>query len=207
MTVERFLRQRAVNISVSGSYTLKRWYTPDGKLRTFACRTKRVSPFRMIVEVPVVGRVGDRLNTYFSEFGELEGIISDTMQGSFLLEMEMTVPRRKQLARKLTWLAKKQKNPSLQDARGDARLIPESSHSMLTLADGTVHNCFIIDMSSSGAAVSADLQPSIGTPLAVGACIGRVVRIFETGFAIRFIERQKLDDLTRLIVSTPRPKS
>jgi hypothetical protein len=37
-------------------------------------------------------------------------------------------------------------------------------------------------------------------PLAIGACIGRVVRLFATGFAIRFVERQALDDLRRLIV-------
>jgi len=49
--VQDFLSQRAVNVIVGGSYTLPNWYDPQGKLRTFACRTTRVSPFRMIVEV------------------------------------------------------------------------------------------------------------------------------------------------------------
>jgi hypothetical protein len=70
MPVQDFLNQRAVNIVVRGSYTLPNWYDAQGKLRTFACRTTRVSPFRMIVEVPVVGKIGDRLTSYFREFGK-----------------------------------------------------------------------------------------------------------------------------------------
>ncbi len=205
MTVERFLRQRAVNIAVNGSYSLqRRWYDAEGKLRSFACRTTRVSPFRMIVQVPVVGHVGERMTSYFKEFGEVEGVISQAMQGSFLVEMEMSAAHRARLAEKLAWLEKKFSDASVQDAREDARIIPPTSHSVLILADGSTHGCFIIDISSSGAAISAEMQPPIGTPLAIGACVGRVVRVFATGFAVRFVERQKLDDLSRLIVVQPR---
>ena len=90
MSVERFLKQRAVRIAVTGTYTLANWYDPQGKLRTFTCRTSRVSPFRMTVEVPVVGKVGDRLTSYFPDFGRLDGSISDAQNGSFLMELEMT---------------------------------------------------------------------------------------------------------------------
>ncbi|MBW8854598.1 MAG: PilZ domain-containing protein, partial [Bradyrhizobium sp.] len=55
MSIERFLRQRAVDLMMDGTYMLSNWYDPQGRLRTFACRATRVSPFRMIVEVPVVG--------------------------------------------------------------------------------------------------------------------------------------------------------
>ena len=91
------LSQRAVNVIVGGSYTLPNWYDPQGKLRTFACRTTRVSPYRMIVEVPVVGKIGDRLTSYFREFGKFEGSISDTMNRSFMLELEMTRQRHQTL--------------------------------------------------------------------------------------------------------------
>jgi hypothetical protein len=208
VSVEIFLRQRAVNIAVDGSYSLKRrWYDAEGKLRSFACRTTRVSPFRMLVEVPIVGQVGERMTSYFREFGELEGIISHTRPGGFLVEMEMTAARRARLAEQLTWLEKKSTDASVQDVRGDARIIPPPSHSVLILADGSVHGCFIIDISSSGAAISAEVQPPIGTPLAIGACVGRVIRVFETGFAVRFVERQNIDDLSRLILVQPRQRS
>ena len=72
-------------------------------------------------------------------------------------------------------------------------MIPENPHSILTLADGATHGCFVVDMSILGAAVSSGLQPRIGTPLAIGACVGRVIRIFETGFAVKFLERQDIE--------------
>lgn len=200
MSTDRFLKQRAVNIAVDGHYTLSNWYDPQGKLRTFSCRTTRVSPYRMMVEVPVVGKVGDSLTSYFRDFGKLDGRISDTKPGCFLLELDVTQAVRQRLSDKLTWLEEKQKDRDIIDLRRESRIIPAHPHSTLTLADGTIHECFIIDMSVTGAAVSAALQPQIGTPLAVGACVGRVIRVFPTGFAVKFVERQKPHELEGLVL-------
>lgn len=104
------------------------------------------------------------------------------------------------MADKLAWLEKTRRDPLIQDARQDARFVPQVSHTTLTMADGKVSTCFIIDMSATGAAVSSEVQPAIGTPLAVGSLVGRVVRVFETGFAVRFLEKQTLNDLSRLII-------
>jgi PilZ domain len=204
VSVETFLRQRAVRVEAAGTYTLPNWYDPQGRLRTFACRTTRVSPFRMMLDVPVVGKVGDRLTSYFREFGKFEGEITDTIAGSFLVELEMTRAMRVRLADKLVWLERKQKDINIKDSRRDARFIPNAPHTVLTLADGTVMPCFVIDVSLSGVAVSAESQPSIGTPLAVGAYVGRVVRVFEEGFAIKFVEpAANLQELERRIIRTP----
>ncbi len=200
MSVEKFLRQRAVNVVVGGQYTLSNWLDPEGKPRSFACRTSRVSPFRMIVDAPVVGRLGDRIGTYFGDFGKMEGEISDTVSGSFLLELMLTRPQRQRMSDQLTWLEKRQKDPTIRDGRKQARIVPASPHSMLTFADGAMKSCFVIDMSPSGAAVSADVQPEIGTPLAVGACVGRVVRHLDGGFAVKFVEEQGRDVLERRVI-------
>lgn len=192
--------QRAVNVIVGGSYTLPNWYDPQGKLRTFACRTTRVSPYRMIVEVPVVGKIGDSLTSYFREFGKFEGRISETMKRSFMLELEMTRARREKLADMLTWLENKQKNPALKELRKNARFVPPNPHSTLTLADSSVHPCFIIDCSVTGVAVSTAVQPPVGMPLAVGSCVGRVVRLLPNGIAVKFVEQQTVRDLERLVV-------
>jgi hypothetical protein len=208
VSVEKFLKQRAVNISVGGNYTLAKWLDPQGKPRNFACRTTRISPFRMIVDVPVVGKIGDPISSYFGDFGKLEGFISDTMRGAFLLDLEMTGSMREKLASKLTWLEKKQKQPSLLDGRKDARIVPATPHTTMTLADGSIHECFVIDMSISGAAVCAQVQPPIGMPLAIGACIGRVVRLLPDGFAVKFVEQQRRNDLNRLIIRpAPQPSA
>ncbi|WGD48726.1 PilZ domain-containing protein [Bradyrhizobium sp. CB1650] len=200
MSVAEFLRQRAVEVTVSGSYSLHRWYDCEGKLRTFACRTKRVSPFRMIVDVPVVGKVGERVTSYFEDFGEFECTISGTLKSGFLMELEMTRTRRAWMSEKLTWLERKQKDASIAEHRRDARFVPQTPHTFLTLADGRSHPCFIIDVSTAGVAVSAEYDPPVGTPLAVGACVGRVIRKFDNGFAVKFAEKQQRDDVARLIV-------
>jgi hypothetical protein len=200
VSVKEFQRERAINIACEGKYKLHRWFGPDGKIRTMACRSTRISPYRMIVVVPVVGRIGDRITSHFGEFGEFEGSISDSKNGSILLELEMTAERRQWMADKLAWLEKTRRDPSLQDSRQDARFVPKVSHTTLTLADGKVGTCFIIDVSATGVAVSSEVQPAMGTPLAVGSLVGRVVRIFETGFAVRFVEKQNLKDLSRLII-------
>jgi hypothetical protein len=199
VSTERFLKQRAVKIAVKGHYTLPNWYDPQGKLRTFACRTTRVSPYRMMVDVPVVGKVGDYLTSYFRDFGKLDGHISDTRPGGFLLELDVSYATRERLSNKLTWLEEKLKDPAVIDLRRHPRVVPAHSHSTLTLADGAIHQCFIIDMSATGAAVPAELQPEVGTPLAVGTCVGRVMRVFAGGFAVKFVERLNQNDLDRFI--------
>jgi len=199
VSAQEFSRQRAVDVAVGGRYSLANWYDPQGNRREYACRTSRISPFRMMVSVPVIGKVGDRVTSYFGDFGKLDGLISDTVAGGFLLELAITKGKREQLANKLTWLEKKQKDPTVRDVRAQSRIIPANPHSSLVLADGTTSGCFVIDYSASGAAVSADMQPKIGTPLAVGACVGRVVRLFREGFAVKFVEPQNRDNIERLI--------
>jgi hypothetical protein len=205
VSAEEFSRQRAVDIAVGGRYSLANWYDPQGNRREFACRTSRISPFRMMVSVPVIGKVGDRVTSYFGDFGKLDGLISDTIAGGFLLELAITKGKREQLASKLSWLEKKQKDPTIRDVRAQSRIIPPNPNSSLVLADGSTLGCFVIDYSVSGAAVSADLQPKLGTPLAVGACVGRVVRLFREGFAVNFVEPQSRDNIDRLIARPAAP--
>jgi hypothetical protein len=201
VSIERFLKQRAVDIVMEGTYVLPNWYDPQGKLRTFACRATRVSPFRMMVEMPVVGKVGDNLTSYFRDIGNFEGTISDTARGGALLELEMTQQMRAKLADKLTRLEKKTKDPaSISDARKTPRFVPKAALSTLTLADGTVHSCYVLDASLSGVAVATEVRPPVGMPVGIGACIGRVIRHTSEGFAVKFVKQQSRDELNGLVV-------
>jgi len=161
----------------------------------------------MIVDVPVVGKVGERVTSYFQDFGEFQCTISATLKAGFLMELDMTRARRAWMSEKLTWLEKKQRDDSVQELRRDARFVPQVSHTFLTLADGSIHPCFIIDVSTAGVAISCEYDPPVGTPLAVGACVGRVIRKFDNGFAVKFAEKQSRDDLVRLVVRSPLQQS
>ena len=214
MSIELFLKCRSVEVTVGGNYTLSNRYDQYGKLRTFACRTSHVSAFWMLLDVPVVGRVGDVVSTYFAEFGNLTGVIAATAEGRFLLATDMTREKRARMSDQLSWLENKQKDPTVKDARKDARFVPVAPHSALTLADGSVHSCRVVDASISGVSVYAEVQPTVGTPLAVGACVGRVVRTLPEGFAVQFVDPHRRHDIERLlsrrarsyhVVRTPTP--
>jgi hypothetical protein len=68
-------------------------------------------------------------------------------------------------------------------------------------ADGSTTSCPVIDFSDTGVAVSADIYPAIGTPLAIGKMIGRVVRRFPEGFAVESAELENLADIEHKIAS------
>ncbi|MEA2934472.1 MAG: hypothetical protein QOD74_1118 [Variibacter sp.] len=157
-----------------------------------------MSPFQMLVAAPVVGPIGERVITFFRELGKLDGWISDVSENGFLLDIAVTRKVRERLAKKLAWLQKKQKE-AVVDVRGQQRVVPENPHTNLIFADGTTLNCFVIDVSPSGAAVSADVDTEIGTRLSVGRSVGHVIRHFDEGFAVHFDRLHDPSSLEKMI--------
>ena len=194
MSLGKFMEGRAVDLRTGGRYSLASRRDLQGNRREFACRTTRISPFQMLVAAPVVGPIGERVITFFGELGKLDGWITDVVENGFLVDIALAKKARERLASKLVWLEKKQKE-AVVDVRGQQRVAPENPHTNLILADGTTLSCFVIDVSASGAAVSADLEPQIGTRLSIGRSVGEVVRIFDEGFGVRF---DKLHDLAHV---------
>ena len=199
MSAAEFMKRRAVEIALGGRYSLASRYDAYGNRREFACRTSRISPFEMLVSVPVLGPVGERVISYFGDFGSLDGRISDVVDGGFLLNIELPRERREKFAGQLTWLAKHQHERAI-ETRHQKRIVPKSPHSTLIFADGETLNCLVIDVSPSGVAVSADAKPDIGVRLAVGRTAGTVVRQFQEGFAIAFDRLQDPSNLELILI-------
>jgi hypothetical protein len=199
MSATAFLQQEAFDLQLGGRYSFANRRDMRGNRREFACRTTRVSPRKMLISVPVVGSVGERVISYFGEFGKLDGLISDVVKNGFLVDLIVTNARREQLANKITWLDRQQRD-AVVDVRAQERIIPANPHSTIVLADGSTTTCFVIDMSVTGAAVSSEFQPALGTPLAVGRTVGRVVRHFAEGFAVKFVEQQDIEQLERMVI-------
>ena len=116
-----------------------------------------------------------------------------------MVRIAATANERSRLLRKLIWL-EQNKNYDIPDVRTHRRIIPEEPISTLSFPDGAMLGCFVIDMSASGVAVSADTSPDIGRVVAVGKVTGTVVRHFEDGFAIRFKQPQNANMLERLLI-------
>jgi hypothetical protein len=178
-----------VIVSLPGRYVLPKRRGSQGRSQEFACRLVNISPRGMVLAGPVIGAVGEPIVTYFEEFGKLKGSVIRTLYGGFAMTIDATETQRAQLASKLAWM-EKHLIEDAPNARQHKRIVPQNPHSTLILADGSMLACFVIDMSASGVAVSADVRPPIGMPLAVGRIVGRVVRRFAEGFAVRFTQEQ-----------------
>jgi hypothetical protein len=186
-------------LSIGGRYSFKNWYDRQGKLREFSCRVTGISPHEMALIVPVMGRAGADLTVVCEEFGPLEGTVSRPTSLGFTMQIRATDEERAKLADKIAWHEKFQKRETA-DNRKSKRIVPTDPLSTLVLADGSCRRCFVIDMSASGVAVSAEIVPELRTPLAVGKVVGRVVRHLPGGFAVEFVEPQDIRALERMII-------
>jgi hypothetical protein len=173
-------------ISLPGRYVLANKRNARGERREFACRVINISSYGLAVAAPVVGTMGERVIAHIDQFGRFEGPIVRVLNGGFVMEITVSEEERTKLTNKIRWF-EKQKNHDVHDGRRHERIVPKKAHSTLTLSDGAAMGCLVIDVSVSGAAVSADVVPEIGTVLAVGKAVGRVVRHFGEGFAVEFI--------------------
>ncbi len=198
MRVERRDDVRII-VSIAGRYSLANRRDPSGNRREFACRLVNISSHGMALAVPVIGTKGERVIVHTDQFGRIDGAILRLLDGGFVMSIVANADGRAKLQAKIAWMAE-HINHDLPDGRQNARIVPRQPISSLVLADGSAPKCFVIDMSVSGVAVSAEVVPEIGVPVAVGKILGRVVRHFAQGFAVQFFEEQNPDILEQLVI-------
>lgn len=185
--------------ALAGRYALPdRRQSPGDKIPVYACRLCSISTRMLVAVGPMVGREGEIVSSHFDEFGILRGRITRRLPSGFVIDIMMSDDDRKKLGARIEW-HKKRVNSLVPDKRGHKRIQPRDPRSVLTLGDGTTAACFVMDISQSGAAISAHLWPDIGTPLAVGRLVGRVVRHLDVGFALQFVDLQNTDELEALL--------
>src|SRR6266508_3219789 len=172
-------------INLPGRYSLADRRDARGERRQFACRTVNISKHAIALAAPVNGKLGERVIADIDELGRLQGNVGQLLERGFVMTIAANDEERAALAGKIDWLDK-HKNLEVPDGRTHKRFMPENPYSTLLLHDGNIMTCLVIDISDSEAAISADTVPEIGTVLAVGKVIGRVVRHFAGGFAVKF---------------------
>lgn len=190
----------SVVASIPGRYTLTRQVDANGNRREFSCRVVKISPDAMTLVASVPGAIGERVIATLMEFGKIEGPVIKVKPPGFVMGVNMTEAEREKFAARIEWYDS-HKNHGLPDSRRAKRIVPPHPHSIVLRADGTVVGAFVIDMSVSGVAVSAPIEPNIGEPLAVGKVVGRVVRRFAGGFGVQFIEPQDPLTLERMVLA------
>jgi hypothetical protein len=180
---------------IPGEFSLSDRRSVNGERRVFPCRAVNLSPYWIALASPVHVKVGERVIAQIDHLGKLEGPVVHVLRHGFMMRIATSGSKRDNIAAKLEWL-EDHKNHDAQDRRCAERVIPKNLHSHVILADGSSETCKVLDISVSGAAISAATVPGIGTVLAIGTVVGRVVRHFEGGFAVHFIERKSALSLT-----------
>ena len=175
--------------AIGGCYTL----TEADQPIVYACRTTSASPSMLVVQAPVRGRVGERVAMRFDQLGILNGSISRVSRDGFHVSVIADEAERQRLAAKINWI-KKRSVRQADDKRSGARFRPRHPRGVLVIGEHA-HECFIIDLSSTGAALSSSAQPPIGTAVHVGRVTGKIVRYFEGGFGVRFDEARRPEDV------------
>ncbi|MQB42983.1 PilZ domain-containing protein [Rhizobium sp. ICMP 5592] len=164
----------------------------------FECLVTEMSPGDMYVTCLGRPRANERIVAYIDHLGRVEGNVVAIDGRGFSMSINATDRKREKLAAQLTWLANKHELGLPEDRRHD-RLTPRSTTSELTLEDGTLYVCRIMDLSLSGAAVDVEARPPIGTPVRLGNMRGRVVRHFMEGVAIEFLSLQSRETLREFL--------
>lgn len=186
-------------VNIAGTFSLSDRRDARGQRRVFACRVVNLSAQAVALISAIAVKINDRIIADIEHLGRVEGNVVRLLDRGFVMSISASAAERDRLIDRIEWL-EKHKNHDVSDRRNNERLVPANPYSRIILSDGRCETCIVIDASISGAAVSADTVPEIGTVLAVGTIIGRVVRHFEGGFAVRFIEQQSRDGLlTRVL--------
>jgi hypothetical protein len=131
-----------------------------------------------------IPEIGLPIVAYLEELGRIEAVSDKAVPGGFRISFALKGARLEKLESRIKWLGGEAAKSD--EGRRHARFEPRDSQSQITLPDGRVYNCEVIDISVSGAGITVDVMPSLGTYVMLGKMRGRVVRYLENGVAIEF---------------------
>jgi hypothetical protein len=172
-------RYQRVQLSLLG-----RCMFPDQ--RECPCQVLEISPGDASIVSPFCSEIGERVIAYVDNIGRVEGVILEKTEQGFVMSISASQRKRDKLADTLTWLANRNVL-SLDEDRRHLRRAPKRSETTIVLSDGSSHTVRVIDMSLSGAAISTNLRPPIGSPVRLGRLGARIVRHFDDGIGIEFM--------------------
>lgn len=162
----------------------------------YPCQVVNMSAGGMAMLSPAQCRDGERIVAYLENFGRIEGIVVRSVEGGFAARIVASKYKREKIANLLTWLINRE-SLGLNEERKHERVVPRNPLSKLTLPNGDVFDCRIIDVSLSGASIAIVKRPTLQTEVILGRMRGRVVRHHDTGVAVQFAEMQDPDSIAR----------
>ncbi|MFO1033720.1 MAG: PilZ domain-containing protein [Hyphomicrobiales bacterium] len=173
-----------VNKSSSG-IIFGRFMLPD--MTEHACQVLDITGDSAIFVSSTAPAAGIHIVAYLEELGRVEVVADAPVAGGFKVKFSATGSRLERLQQRIQWL--KQKDDGAVESRRHPRFEPKDKNSSITLPDGRVYACEVIDISVSGAAIRTAVLPSLGTYIMLGKMKGRIVRYVDGGVAIEFAKQ------------------
>lgn len=186
-------RFQRVALRLSGKYML-------ASRTEYPCQTINISPGGALFKGPVKPEIGEPIVVYLDALGRFSGKTVRVVHDGFGMTLDLTKAKRQRLADQLTWFASRDVFVG-EDRRRHERFVPLMQRAVMSLAGGKEHIVKVCDLSVSGVAIEAKIQPELGAPVRIGRTSVTVVRHFDGGFAGEFIvpfQDGEIDELTRL---------
>ncbi len=182
------------NVAASG-IIFGRFMLPD--MSEHACQVLDITGEGATFISSTVPAAGANIVAYLEELGRVEVLAGKPVAGGFTITYAARGVRLQRLQQRIDWLL--QKNGGAEESRRHPRFEPKDRHSLITLPDGRVYNCEVVDISISGAAVNTEVLPSVGTYVMLGKMKGRVVRYVGNGMAIEFVKQLDKTDFVQQV--------
>ncbi len=184
---------------MAGRYYLEKWFRIEEQKNFLPiCETKLVTPELVRFSTPFPAALDDRAFVYVESLGLMRGVISRAMGPTSEMDIHMTINERSRLASRILW-ADMQAGFKGTDLRRFPRYEPANPDSSLKLPDGTIVNCRIANISSTGAAIISDVRPPLSTQVILGQIHSEIRRHTDIGFAVEFLAVQDPATLESLI--------
>ena len=172
-------RFRRVRVDLSG-----RLFVPTDS-REAACKIIDMSPGGASVECEIMPASGTQIILYIDRLGRFEGAVSRATEQGFGVRFSSTQHKRERTAEQLMLLAN---NSPLDETnlRRDERT-PSKAQTRFTRSDGSIVECDVVDLSTSGISLKTRVKPAVGEFVLIGHMAGRVVRHHSEGVGIEFV--------------------
>jgi hypothetical protein len=164
-----------------------------------SCKVSELSVEGAIFSSDLSPPVGLPIVAYIETVGRVVGVSGDPTEGGFKVSFTLAGHRRDRLASRLASLGRKPEDEESEPRRAP-RYRASGSSSQLSLPDGRVYACEVLDISLTGASVKTEILPTLGTCIILGKMRGRIVRYTDQGIAIEFVNPLDQAALARHIV-------
>ncbi|MEQ1616434.1 MAG: PilZ domain-containing protein [Hyphomicrobiaceae bacterium] len=164
----------------------------------YPCRVHNMSIGDAAFSAAVQVEPGERIVAYLDQIGGIEGTVARVIEGGFAVKIAASQHKQEKLAAQITWLINRAELEGI-DARrtGHERIASSDQPTILKLESGEEYEAKLLDVSISGASVTTDFKPSLGSEVMLGKLRALVVRHHGEGVGVQFLDIQNPDALRR----------